>query len=223
VAPSEAWIGRLFSRLAPRYARFNRWASMGQDDRWRRHLWAGVAPTARVLDLGTGTGDLLRLRHGGLRVGVDLSDGMLREARGRVTAEGWAQASGAALPFASGAFDVVVSAYVLRNLQQGGVLEPSLVEAARVLRPGGTLRVLDLTRPANAFLRAGHGFYLRVVLPAVGRFVFGRDWPGEYLKMSIEALWSTDRLKEAFLRAGFRRFSVRPYWGGVVSLFTGEK
>jgi demethylmenaquinone methyltransferase / 2-methoxy-6-polyprenyl-1,4-benzoquinol methylase len=212
----------MFSALAPDYERFNRWSSLGLDGVWRRALIRETAPAARVLDLGTGTGDLPRRAGRAGWTGLDISFEMLAAARPAAPGAGWVQASAENLPFSAGSFDAAVSAFVLRNLQKAQILETSLAEIRRVLRPTGRLIFLDLTRPRFAPLRWGHGVYLRTALPAVGRAVFGPRWPGDYLKSSIDELWPEARLREAFESAGFGRFQVRPLWGGVVSLFAAE-
>ncbi|HNC74771.1 MAG TPA: class I SAM-dependent methyltransferase [Elusimicrobiota bacterium] len=217
-------IGRLFSPLAPRYRRFNRWASLGQDNRWRRSLIAEIEGRRRVLDVGTGTGELAALAaaRGASAVGLDVSPGMLEEARRRWPSGAWVLGDGKTFPFPAGAFDAVVSAYVLRNLLKGGVLPGVLREARRVLSPDGRLVFLDLTRPEGGFQRWGHGLYNRTILPALGRWFFGEHWPGDYLADSIDALPPADELRTIFQTCGFRSLTVRPLWGGVVSLFIGS-
>jgi demethylmenaquinone methyltransferase/2-methoxy-6-polyprenyl-1,4-benzoquinol methylase len=219
----------MFDRLAPGYRRFNAWASLGQDFRWRRRLAEEAGPARRVLDLGAGTGEvagILASRNGKSVVAADVSMDMLRRipqpkaGGGRVPR---VLMEGHRLPFADGAFDAVVSAYVLRNLIQGGVLAAVLGECARILAPGGRMIHLDLTRPSVSWLRWSHGVYNRFALPLVGRWAFGRDWPGDYLRRTIAALPNGAALRPVFESAGFGGFRVRPLSGGIVSLFSASK
>ena len=226
----RAAIGRMFSNLAPEYRRFNRWTSLGLDETWRQNVVREVVGARWVLDLGTGTGDLAWSVLAGPSplprvAAMDISADMLHHAerQGWIPKPLWVQAGGDQLPFRAGTFDVVVSAYVLRNLLVGGVLDAVLRECVRVLTPEGRIVFLDLTRPDNALLRWGHGLYNRTILPMVGRWVFGPRWPGRYLCASIEALPSTGVLEQRFLAAGFKRFERRPLWGGIVSLFIGSR
>jgi demethylmenaquinone methyltransferase/2-methoxy-6-polyprenyl-1,4-benzoquinol methylase len=223
---AEGKIGRMFSALAPRYRLFNRWSSLGLDSWWRQRLLREVVGTRRVLDLGTGTGDLAwALGVRAMVAGMDLSLDMLRQARnyGPGPSPHWIQGSAVGLPFGSGSFDVVVSAFVLRNLWVGGILSGALGESARVLEPGGRVVFLDLTRPVNPFLRWGHGVYNRTVVPFFGKVLFGKEWPGAYLANSIQGLPDPVALRRLFLDNGFSQFEHRPLSGGIVSLFIGKK
>lgn len=220
----------MFSGLAPEYRRFNRWTSLGLDDTWRRCVRREVAGARRVLDLGTGTGDLAWSLLEGTTApprvaAVDISAEMLSHADrpGPRDKPFWVQAGGDQLPFRGGTFDAVVSAYVLRNLFVGGILDTALRECARVLRADGRLVFLDLTRPDNVVLRMGHGLYNRTVVPMVGRLMFGSRWPGQYLASSIDALPPGGVLADRFAAAGFSHFERRPLWGGIVSLFIGRR
>lgn len=219
----------MFSALAPRYRSFNRWSSLGLDGRWRGRVVRELGGANKILDLGTGTGDLacqvFKVHPQSFVVGMDLSFEMLRAGKETVGGDSprWVQGSGNQLPFRDGTFDAVISAFVLRNLLLGGVLPDSLRESFRVLGAGGRVVFLDLTRPNNLFLLWGHGIYGRTFLPFFGRVLFGNKWPGEYLTRSIRALPSSQEVGRLFLDNGFSSFECRPLWGGIVSLFIGKK
>lgn len=215
----------MFSRLAPRYDSFNRWSSLGLDGWWRKRLIARLPAGVDVLDVGCGTGDLslLAAAKGHRVTGLDFSPDMLEIARRRGPGLTWVQASAAGTGLPDASFGAVVSAYVMRNLYRGGLLDGSLREAFRVLRPGGRLMFLDLTRPRNGFLRRGHAIYMKTALPCIGRLVCGDRWPGDYLKTSIEELPPEAVLGKAFESVGFQNFRIVPLSGGIVSLFIAEK
>jgi demethylmenaquinone methyltransferase/2-methoxy-6-polyprenyl-1,4-benzoquinol methylase len=157
----RAFVQRLFTRIAPRYDWFNRLASLGLDQRWRRELVSrsGIAPGMRVLDVCAGTGDLAMLcaqRQGGIGevIGIDMNGAMLSCAHRKQRARGftiqWLVADAQALPFPTSHFDRVVIGFSTRNLSD---LAAGLREMVRVLRPQGQLLILETGYPANPLLR----------------------------------------------------------------------
>jgi demethylmenaquinone methyltransferase/2-methoxy-6-polyprenyl-1,4-benzoquinol methylase len=192
------------------------------DAGWRRELVRAVGGAGRVLDVGCGTGETTRM-FGKRAFGLDVSRGMLQTARRRGGAAGWVEARADRLPFRDGAFEAVVSAFVVRNLHLAGTLEPAIGECLRVLAPGGRLAFLDLTRPRRWIVRLGHRVYGRTVMPGIGRALFGDRWPGRYLADSIERLPPETELRRMCLAAGAVRWACRPLTGGIASLFLADK
>ena len=152
---------RIFTRIHRRYDRLNRLLSLGRDQAWRRR---GISelPDGMILDLGAGTGVAMPL-FGGNRTVVALDPVWpmlsVNPAAWRVVGRG------ENLPFGDGVFDGIWSAFVFRNLDSVRV---ALNEAARVLRPGGVLVVVDAGRPAGRFNRALHRMGTTVFSPVVG-------------------------------------------------------
>src|SRR5262249_45243830 len=143
----------LFAPLGPSYDRTAALLSFGQDPRWRRFLVSRVdaGPGDRVLDVATGTAavaiELVR-RTGAAVVGVDQSPGMLAAARPRLARAGvdveLVEASADALPFADAAFAALTFTYLLRYVEDPAA---TLRELARVVRPGGTVAMLEFAVP----------------------------------------------------------------------------
>ena len=221
---------RLFAPLGPTYDRYARLLSFGQDPRWRRFLVSRleVGPDARVLDVATGTGavalELVR-RYGCAVVGIDRSPEMLAVARRRVGAcgldtkielhEGRAET----LPFPDETFDALTVTYLLRYVDDPAA---TLRELARVVRPGGTLALLEFGVPQSHLARALWELYVRLVLPSAGR-VLSPGWHevGRFLGPSIrdlDARLPLERQLELWTAAGIgglraRRLSLG---GGLV-------
>jgi len=216
----RAAVDTMFDRIAPRYDRMNRLISLGQDVRWRRRVVDALdlAPQARVVDLGCGTGDLCRelVRAGYDPVGVDRSAGMLAAAGVDVPL---ARADAVALPVADASLDGVVSAFVLRNVVD---LDAVLADCARALRPGGRLAVLDAAVPDHAVLRWGNAVWFRGAVPLLGRLV-ARDDAYGYLPRSIAYLPPPGELTARLAGAGFVAVSRRTMTGGSVQLLTGMR
>ena len=192
--PRTTHARRLFAGLGGTYDRMGAWLSFGQDARWRRFLVSRVARGGRVLDVATGTALVARelVGTGPARavIALDPSEPMLREGLRRAAGRPIAFVLGRAedLPFADGAFDALTVTYLLRYVDDP---RATLVELARVVRPGGVVASLEFGVPPSPAWRACWRLYTRVVMPAVGRLV-SRDWHavGRFLGPSIEGFWT---------------------------------
>jgi demethylmenaquinone methyltransferase/2-methoxy-6-polyprenyl-1,4-benzoquinol methylase len=223
----QAYVEGMFDAVAPTYDRANLLMSFGLESGWRKHLVreSGAGPASSVLDVGCGTGRLLMdfARRGrvGKGVGVDLSNGMLAVARreDRWNLE-WMQGSALALPQPEGAFDAVVSAWVVRS-----ITDPALFfrEMARCAKPGGRVLVLELTRPRSAWLRAAYWPFLNLYVPVMGRLVSGHKDGYRYLRDTINGWYGADRVLEHMTRAGLAGARALPLTLGVATLFVAEK
>lgn len=170
----------IFARIASRYDRVNRVLSLGQEQSWRmtaiEHL-----PSGLVLDLGSGTGAAGEAFGERIVVALDpVVDMLLLSPLTRRVA-----GVGEALPFDDDSFDGVFSAFVFRNLES---VSATLGEIRRVLRPGGRVAVVDLTRPASPVWRHLHRAGTSLVLPAVGAALAGAADEYRYLHQSLDAL-----------------------------------
>ncbi|MDE1821124.1 MAG: ubiquinone/menaquinone biosynthesis methyltransferase [Euryarchaeota archaeon] len=224
-------VRAMFTRIAGQYTFFDHLATFGQDLVWRpRALWdldrVLERPPERVLDLGCGPGDLTYLLADhypqATVVAADFTPAMVRRAerlRAEVGARGARVRFGIAdvlrLPFAPRAFDMVTSAFLIRNLPQ---LEMGLAEMCRVLRPGGVALALEITEPAPVWFRAWFHTYFDRVMPKLGA-LFGTEGPYRYLSESLRAFPSREGVMEAFRRAGFRSVEARLQSAGSVTTF----
>jgi demethylmenaquinone methyltransferase/2-methoxy-6-polyprenyl-1,4-benzoquinol methylase len=171
-----------------------------------------------VLDIACGTGDLCRdLAGAGYRpIGVDFSAGMLASAR---TAAPLVRADALVLPVPDRAVDGITCGFALRNFV---ALEPFVAECARVLRPGGRIALLDVAEPDNAFLRAGHHFYFRRVVPFVGGLLSDRA-AYAYLPASTAYLPPPAALLDLLRDHGFADPARRVLGLGAAQLLTGAR
>ena len=162
-------VRTMFDRIAPVYDVMNRVMTAGLDRRWRRlTVEAVVRPGDRVLDGCCGTGDLaLAARRAGAVhvVGLDFSEAMLERARRKSDDVEWVRGDLLALPFADGSFDAATVGFGVRNVAD---LEGGLRELRRVLRPGGRLGILEITRP-RGLLRPFFRLWFDVLVPLAGR------------------------------------------------------
>jgi demethylmenaquinone methyltransferase / 2-methoxy-6-polyprenyl-1,4-benzoquinol methylase len=211
----------MFDRIAPVYDVMNRVMTAGLDQRWRRLAAAEVVwPGDRILDACCGTGDLAVEceRRGGRVVGLDFSEQMLARARKKSGAIEWVQGDALALPFEDGAFDAATVGFGVRNLAD---LEGGLRELARVLRPGGKLAVLEITRP-RGLLKPFFRLWFDVLVPLAGRVLPGGK-AYTYLPASVRRFPGPDDLSTLLDRAGFEDVRYRLLGGGSVALHVGTR
>lgn len=211
----------MFDRIAPVYDVMNRVMTAGLDGRWRKLAVAEVVwPGDRVLDACCGTGDLAvqAERRGGRVVGLDFSERMLERAREKSGAIEWVQGDALALPFGDAEFDAATVGFGVRNLAD---LEGGLGELARVLRPGGKLAVLEITRPQGV-LRPFFRLWFDAVVPLLGRVLPGGK-AYTYLPASVRRFPGPDDLSALLERAGFEDVRYRLLGGGSVALHIGSR
>jgi demethylmenaquinone methyltransferase/2-methoxy-6-polyprenyl-1,4-benzoquinol methylase len=214
-------VRSMFDRIAPVYDLMNRLMTAGLDQRWRRlTVSAVVSPGDRVLDACCGTGDLALAasRAGATVTGLDFAGRMLERARRKSAAVEWVQGDVLALPFPAGAFDAATVGFGIRNVDDLGA---GLRELARVLRPGGRLGILEITRPSGA-LRPFFRLWFDVLVPLAGRLLpGGRAYT--YLPASVRRFPGPEDLAELMRQAGFTGIAYRRLAGGIVALHTGER
>jgi demethylmenaquinone methyltransferase / 2-methoxy-6-polyprenyl-1,4-benzoquinol methylase len=211
----------MFDRIAPVYDAMNHAMSLGLDRRWRRLAAESVVrPGDRVLDACCGTGDLAiaASRAGGRVTGLDFSERMLERARRKAPELEWLRGDALALPFDDGAFDAATVGFGVRNLAD---LESGLRELARVLRPGGRLAVLEITRPSG-ILRPFFRLWLDVLVPLAGRVLPGGA-AYAYLPASVRRFPGPDDLARALERSGFDGVTYRRLGGGIIALHVGVR
>jgi len=211
----------MFDRIAPVYDVMNRVMTAGLDRRWRKLAVSQVVwPGDRVLDACCGTGDLAveAERRGGRVVGLDFSPRMLERARTKSGAIEWIQGDALALPFPDGDFDAATVGFGVRNLAD---LEGGLKELARVLRPGGKLAVLEITRP-RGILKPFFRLWFDVLVPLAGRVLPGGQ-AYTYLPASVRRFPGPDDLSALFQSAGFADVHYELLGGGIVALHVGVK
>ena len=194
----------LFAPLGPTYDRYARLLSFGQDPRWRTFLVSRVpADAARVLDVATGTAavaiGLARAVPGRTVLGVDQSPEMLAAGRERVARAGLGErielreGRAESLPFEDASFDALTFTYLLRYVDDPAA---TMRELARVVRPGGTVAMLEFAVPLGVW-RPLWELYVGVGLPAAGAVVSpGWHEVGSFLGPSIRDFYERLPLEE---------------------------
>lgn len=228
-SPGRAeYVNALFSGVAPRYSLVNRFISAGSDVRIRRLAArsARIPPGSSVLDLGAGTGEMalavLREVPGSRVTCLDACREMMD--LGRHSLPGcdvqWVQSDARHLPFPASFFDSVTAAFAIRNMA-----EPNLVfaEILRVLRPNGSLVILDMVRPSGALYSMLWRIHFRGAVPIIGRVLGKNPEVYRYLGLSIERFRTSSQLGADLRTAGFEECLSKDLMFGTVVLWVGTK
>jgi len=225
--PQASSIREMFEGVAPRYDRVNRVLSLGIDRSWRHRVVEALGLEAEpvVLDLCCGTGDLaLEIAAHARCVACDFTWNMLTRAQAKSadagTPLGLAAADALSLPFPERTFDAATVAFGLRNLAD---MDRGLREMRRVLKPSGTLAILEFSHPQGFWLRGAYRFYLNVVLPRMGDLLSRKGEAYRYLAESIRGFPEPETLVGMMSAAGFGEIGFRRLSGGIVAVHTGRR
>ena len=235
---SEARIAAMFDRIAGRYDFLNRLLSLRQDQRWRRELTRRIPyrPGGRFLDVATGTGDVLEQvrfahREYEMMAGVDISGEMLALAqaklggqagdavRGPLAPVEFHRRSAETLGFADASFDALSIAFGLRNVVRK---DKALDEFQRVLKPGGSLLILEFFMPRRGLLAALFQLYFHTILPAIGGLVSDRA-AYKYLPQSVGSFYAPEQMRTVLAARGFRIDEVKNFLFGACRLVQATK
>ncbi|MGQ9629891.1 MAG: ubiquinone/menaquinone biosynthesis methyltransferase [bacterium] len=225
-------IRAMFDRIAPKYDLLNRLISGFSDLRWRREAvrLLDAGPRDRILDVCTGTGDLLMalVNGGGFRgrgVGLDFSLNMMGIAKRKFAGTGFGGldlicGNAESLPFRDSSFDGAMIGFGLRNVEG---IERAVSEMARVVRPGGRVVILEIARPANPFFRWFYGLYFHRFVPWLGGIISGDHDAYTYLPRSTLDFPLPSELRGIMERVGLRDVRYILRGGGVVAIHAGVK
>jgi demethylmenaquinone methyltransferase/2-methoxy-6-polyprenyl-1,4-benzoquinol methylase len=223
----QGYVDALFDDAAPYYDWICRVMSLGSGASYRKQALerVGVRPGLRVLDVATGTGLVARaaaelVQDPSAVIGLDPSAGMLKESR-KAAPSPLVQGRGEALPFSSERFDVLSMGYALRHVPD---LARTFTEYHRVLKPGGRLVVLEISRPRGRAANWAARLYLKTLVPLVTR-VGTRSASAtrlmEYYWDTIEKCVPPETILDALRAAGFT--AERKVYGGLLSEYVGTK
>jgi len=229
---SPEQVQEMFADIGPWYDRLNHLLSLGADAAWRRRgaAWGSASYPRLVLDLACGTGDMalaLAERCPQAHVAaVDFSPEMIalskeKLARRRLPVRiSLLVGDVLRLPFGDGSFDLAAIAFCLRNLRKP---REALVEAARVLRPGGWVIALEVTMPRGKWWMWPYRFYFHHLLPRIGGAVSGAPEAYRYLRDSVLRFSAHWRLPELMQEAGLTLVRAETWTGGIASCALAKK
>ena len=225
----------MFGRIAYRYDLVNRLMAAGLDVSWRKALIdaAPLAPQTRILDMATGTGDVIftaarRQPHLGLAVGADFTLPMLDVGRRRASNNHlppgnyirWTAADTLSIPFSDEFFDVVTSAFLMRNVVD---VTAAVREQVRVTRKGGRVLTMDVPRPPNTLWGRLFRLYFHRFMPIFCGLVSGQPDAYVYLPHSADAFLTPNEYAGVLQAAGLKDVHYRTLLFGAVALHVGTK
>ena len=225
----RAYVRQIFAAIAPTYDRLNRIISLNVDRGWRRRAVKQLnwehAPEGTYLDLCAGTldfGAMLAKQPGfrGRVVGADFVPLMLQLGRDKASGLEPVAADALGLPFPDRVFDGAMVGWGLRNLID---LDAALSEAARVMKPGAKITILDMATPSSEPFRSLYLFYFERVVPMIGRLISKHATAYSWLPQSTRSFPRPEELARRLSEHGFRDVTYRLLAGGVAALHVGTR
>ena len=222
-------VQNVFDQVYDQYDLMNDLMSLGTHRLWKSTMLNLMNPSKnqKLIDVACGTGDIAKLFLNRVNkfseiTCVDPNKGMID--KGKVKLKNyqnlkWIIASAEKLPLQDNLFDFYTISFGLRNTKK---LDKSLEEAYRVLKPGGRFLCLEFSKIQNSNLDFIYKNYSKII-PAIGKFVVGKELPYEYLIKSIENFINQDELIDLMIKKNFKKCSYRNLSGGIVSIHSGWK
>ncbi|GEQ87052.1 demethylmenaquinone methyltransferase [Patiriisocius marinistellae] len=225
-------VEQMFDTISGNYDGLNRVISLRMDLKWRKKVVKAIAATKpeSILDIATGTGDLAIKFANETKatriVGLDLSNGMLEQARIKVKDTKlqnkieFIQGDSEALPFDDNSFDAITVSFGVRNFEN---LEKGLSEILRVLKKGGLFIILETSVPTKFPFKQGYHIYSKNVLPLVGKLFSSDKVAYKYLSESASVFPHGEVLNNILKKIGFIQVEHKPQTFGVATIYSATK
>ncbi len=228
----KAQVEKMFDEIAPKYDYLNHLLSMGIDRKWRRRAIKKISEQnpKTILDVATGTGDfaidaLSSLPEAKI-MGIDISGEMLSVGKIKLDRKGLSDSisllkeDSENMSLETATFDAVMCAFGVRNFEN---LEKGLSEMYRVTREGGTICILEFSKPRSTPFRQLYHFYFRYILPRIGALVSKSATAYTYLPESVQAFPDGKDMVDILNKIGYKNTICKPLTLGIASIYFGVK
>ena len=225
-------VNKVFDNVAENYDLMNDLLSFGAHRLWKRVAIevASVREDFKILDLAGGTGDITKLlsskiKEKGQLILSDYNGKMLTEGRNRLIDSGinnvnYAQINAQKLPFKNKSFDLITIAFGIRNFADK---KEALKAIFQCLKPGGSVMVLEFSKPQNSVLKELYDLYSFEVMPIIGDLITNSSESYSYLAESIRMHPDQEELKSIFEDCGFSDCNYQNLMNGIVAIHKGYK
>jgi demethylmenaquinone methyltransferase/2-methoxy-6-polyprenyl-1,4-benzoquinol methylase len=226
----KQFVQTMFDKISFRYDFFNHLATFYIDKYWRYQFVRklNINDDMNILDIATGTGDVIIKicsKNKNIKgVGFDCSQNMLNVAKNKSKIKkidnieyvhGYAES----LPFKGNSIDIVTISFGMRNFND---YEDALREINRILKPRGTLAILEFCRPKNSLFQALFSFYFNKIIPIIGKLLTGEK-KFDYLPESVNNFFSKTELSKKIENFGFENIYKKNLTFGICSIIIGVK
>ena len=225
-------ISKLFNSISSNYDKMNDIMSLGSHRLWKKDLverlefFGSHKRKKTVLDLAGGTGDiafLIRERWPKNQITVfDLSIDMINIGieksikKDFIDNPNWVIGDAAYLPFKNSTVDIITCAFGIRNISE---IEKTLAESFRILKPGGKLLILEFSPEVMSPFKKIYNFYLKNILPNLGKNIAKNEEAYQYLCDSILSFYSPNAFSKMIRNCGFKNIKIIKYMGGIACLY----
>ncbi len=225
-------VAKMFDQIAGRYDFMNRFLSAGIDISWRKKMLKQIKASnpQMILDVATGTADVAIMAEEMLKprkiIGIDISDGMLQLGREKLKTRNLEHVielqngDSEAIMYPDHTFDAVTVAFGVRNFEH---LETGLSEILRVLKPGGTLSVLEFSKPNLPGIEQLYNLYLGIVAPEIAKLVSKNKEAYAYLNDSVKAFPEGSAFMAIMEKTGYKEITCRRLSLGICSIYAGQR
>jgi len=223
-------VEKMFNDIAHRYDFLNHFLSMGIDIIWRKTVRKSlaIAKPKKILDVATGTGDLAielcKLNPESI-IGVDIAKEMLNVGKEKIKRKkldhiiSMEVGDSENLRFEDSSFDAVTVAFGVRNYEN---LNKGLKDMRRVLKPGGTVAILEFSKPKNFPFKNIYNFYFKAILPLFGKIFSSHESAYTYLPESVQSFAEDEAFIKEMELAGYKNCRQKRLTFGISTLYLGN-